>query len=304
MNGSNLWVLYPKPDRFVHAPKEQLKIGLTVQNLSDTALYFSKVKIAPSWAEEKEGIKLLESKDKEYLPARASMFLTEFNLTLPQKAGLYSMKFGLETWVYNSYTADWKNLGTLWTSDWGYIQVTPRPTYRVFVSRSLRLEDSPVADQIENMIKLWGFETITAGINRFSEDPMRIPDDINETIKKSDALIAICTPRDYSLQEKVYKTLPWIHIESTMAFESDKPLLFIVDERIKLEGLLEFPKFPKVFYHPTRLEVLEHRLAIAMPGFRGWIADKRQQQFLDALIKAGIIFGGIWLVGKALEGKE
>lgn len=302
MKTDNLWVLYPKPDRFIHQPKEQLKISITVQNLSDTALYFSKAEIAPSWAKGKRGIKPIEK--KEYLPAHSSMFLTEFNLTLPRKAGLYSMRFGLETWIYNNYTAEWKNLGMLKTSDWGYIQVTPKPTYKVFVSRSNRSEDSPVVNQIVNMIELWGFETETIGINKFSEDPLQIPDDIKEKIEGADAAIAICTPRDYSLQEKAYKTLPWIHVESALAFKSDKPLIFITDERIKPEGLLEFSKFPKISYHPTKLEVLEHKLAIVMPGFRRWIADKKQQQFRDGLVKAGLVFGGIWLVGKIMEDKE
>jgi hypothetical protein len=302
MNTDNLWVLYPKPDSFVHEPKEQLKIALTVQNLSDTALYFSRVELTPSWTKGRKGIKPIEK--KEYLPTRSSTFLTEFNLTLPQKAGLYSMKFGLETWIYNYYTSDWKDLGVLWTSDWGYIQVMPKPIHKVFISRSNRREDSPVVDQIVNIIRLWGFEPETEGINKFSEDPSMIPEDIKRTIEESDAVIAICTPRDYSLQEKVYKTLLMIHVESTLAFSSKKPLLFIIDERIKPEWLLEFPKFPKVFYHPTKLEVLEHRLAIIMPGFRKWIADKKQQQFWDGLVKAGLILGGIWLVGKAVEDKE
>lgn len=302
MNNSNLWVLYPRPDSFVHQPNEQMKISLTVQNLSDTALYFSKAEVAPSWANGKKGIKPIEK--KEYLPSRSSMSLADFNLTLPRKVGLYSIKFGLETWVYNYYTADWKNLGTLWTSDWGYIQVTPQPIYKVFVSRSNRPEDSPVVDQIVNMIRLWGFEPKTVGINKFSEDPLKIFDDIEKTVNKLDALIAICTPRDYNLQEKAFKAPAMIHFESTIALGRKKPLLFIIDERIKPEGLLDDSRFPKVSYHPTKLEVLEHRLAVVMPGFRRWIAEKKQQQFLDGLVKAGLILGGIWLVGKTMEEKE
>jgi hypothetical protein len=303
MNRDNLWVLYPKPDSFVHEPGKQIKIGLTVQNLSDTALYFSKAEVAPSWANGRKGIKLIEK--HEYLPARSSIiFLTDFYLTLPQEPGLYSMRFGLETWVYNYYTADWKNLGVLWTSDWGYIQITPQPIYKVFVSQSNRPEDSPVVNQIVNIIELWGFEPKTVGIEEFSEDPSKIFDDIERKIGSLDALIAICTPRDYNLQEKSYKTLGMTHVESTMAFKDKKPMIFIVDERIKPEGLLEDPRFPKVYYHPTKLEVLEHRLAIVMPGFRKWIAEKKQQQFWDGLVKAGLILGGIWLAGKAMEEKE
>jgi hypothetical protein len=289
--------VYPKVDSFIHQPGEYLRISLTVQNLSDYPLYFSRVEIAPSWIRGKEGIKILEQKD--YIPSNSSLFLTEFNLTLPQKIGLYMLKFGLETWVYNYYKGDWENLGVLWTENWGYIQITPKPIYRAFISRSERPEDAPLIWQIVKMIKLWGFETMAHGINVFSEDLTKIPSDIKRNIDQADAVIAIATPRDYSEYDKSYKTFAWFHVETGMAFE--KPLLFIVDERVKPEGLLEYPNFPKVFFHPTKLEVLEHRLAVIMPGFRRWIADKRREEFYDGLVKAGLILGGIWLVSKIFE---
>lgn len=293
-----LWAVYPKVDSFVEPPGKEIRVGLTVQNLSDSALYFSKAEIAPSWVNGKRGIKPTERSD--YLASGNSAFLTEFNLHLPPAPGLYTIKFGLETWVYNNYTVDWRNLGILWTSDWGYIQVTPQPTYRVFVSCSLREEDKPVVNQILNMLKLWGYEPVTVGIKSFSEDPLKV----SQEIEGSKAVIGIVTPRDYSTQEKAYKTFPWLHIKTKKGVDSDKPLLFIVDERIRPEGLLEHPDFPKVLYHPTKLDVLEHRLAVVMPGFREWIAKKNKKErekFDDGLVNAGLILGGIWLVGKLME---
>lgn len=58
------------------------------------------------------------------------------------------------------------------------------------------------------------------------------------------------------------------------------------------------------FYHPTKLDVLEHRLAVVMPGFRKWIAEKNNKEFVNGLVTAGLILGGIWLVGKCTEEKE
>ena len=299
---TSLWVLYPKIDSYVKPPNQNIKIPLVVQNLSESALYFSRAEIFPSWARGKRGIKSVKRTD--YLSSGDSMFLTEFNLQLPSEPGLYTLKFGLETWIYNYYTANWESLGVLQTSDWGYIQVTPHRFYSAFISYSSREEDVPIVEQIINMIRLWGFEPERVGIDIFSEDPTRIPDDIKNQIKRCDAFIAIATPRDYSIQERCFKSFPWLHVESAGAFQSDRPLLFIVDERIKPEGLLEYPNFPKVFYHPTKLDVLEHRLAVIMPGFRNWIAEKKQKEFLQGLGKAGLILGGIWLAAKAVEGKE
>lgn len=298
----SLWSLYIKVDSFIKRPKESLKITLTVRNLSDSALYFSRVEIFPSWTTGKKGIKLIDRKD--YLAAADATFLTHFNLMLPSKPGLYTLKFGLETWIYNYYTANWGNLGVLRTDNWGYIQVTPHPFYKAFISYSSRKEDIPIVEQIITMTKLWGFKPVRVGIDAFSEDPAKIPDDIKNQIERYDAFIGIATPRDYSIQERRFKTFPWLHVESGEAFQSNKPLLFIVDERIKPEGLFEYSKFPKVFYHPTKLDILEHRLAVVMPGFRKWITEKKQKDFWNGLVKAGLILGGIWLVGKALEGKE
>jgi len=297
----SLWVLYPKIDGRVKRPNDNIKIQLVVQNLSESALYFSKLEILPSWAKDKRGIKTLQERD--YLSSGDSMFLTEVNLRLPSTPGLYTLKFGLETWTYNYYTEKWKNLGVIQTSKWGYIQVTPQHVYSVFISCSLRPEDKPVVSRIVDMIRIWGFIPIIEGINRFSEDPLRIPADIKKQIDNSAAVIGIATPRNFSVLDKAYRTFSWLHLEAGMAFHSDKPLLFIVDERIKPEGLLEYPNFPKIFYHPTKLDVLEHRFAVVMPGFRKWIAEKKQKDFLNGLAKAGLILGGIYLVGKLLEDK-
>jgi len=296
-----MWVLYPQVDSFVKQPGENLKLQISVRNVIDKPLYFTKIEIAPSWIRGKKGIKQLSLKD--YIPPGDSAFLTEFNLTLPSKPGLYKLKFGLETWIYDLYTADWKNLGVLWTSEWGPIQVTPKPIYTAFISYSTRKEDTPVVEEIIKLIEMWGFKSIRAGINVFAEDPSKIPDDIKRQVEKCDAFIAIATPRDYIYQEKRFKTFPWLHIESTMAFDSKKPLLFIVDERIKPEGFLEFPNFPKVFYHPLRLNILEHRLSMIMPSFRRWVSDKKKEEFMKSLFKVGLVVGGIWLLGKAREEK-
>jgi len=297
-----LWSLDLKADSYIKRPGESLRITLTVRNLSDSALYFSKAEIFPSWRPCKKGIRPIDMKN--YLAAGDATFLTDFAVEVSSEPGLYTLKFGLETWIYNYYTANWETQGVLQTSDWGYIQVTPQPCFSAFISYSSRKEDIPIVEQIITMIELWGFRPIRVGIDLCSEDPAKIPNDIKNQIEMYDAFIGIATPRDYRFQERRFTTFPWLHVESGMAFRSDKFLLFIVDERIKPEGLLEFVNFPKVFYHPTKLDVLGHRLAVVMPGFRSWIAEKREMEFWKALVAAGLILGGIYLVAKFLEEKK
>jgi len=202
--GNNfIWILYPKIDSFVKQPGENLKFQISVRNIIDKPLYFTKMEIAPSWIKEKRGIKKLNLKD--YIPPGDSAFLTDFNLTLPSKPGLYKLRFGLETWVYDLYIADWINLGTLWTSDWGPIQVTPKPIYKAFISHSSRKEDTPVVEEIIKLIEMWGFKPIRAGINVFAEDPSKIPEAIKREVEKCDAFIAIATPATIFIMRKDLK---------------------------------------------------------------------------------------------------
>lgn len=291
-----IWRLYPQLSKYVNPPNGNLRINIAVENLLNVPIYFSKIEIYPSWANAKKGVKLIQKNN--YLSGGTPTSLTDFKLQLPSKVGLYTLKFGLETWVYDNYRGSWKKLGVLQTSEWKYIQVTPQPIYDAFVSYSGRNDDSPIVNQILNLLRLWGFRPILFGKDKFSEDPLKIPSDISRLIDRLPAVIGIATPRDYSLQEKIFKTFPWFHIESTMAFKSDKPLLFIIDEAVKSEGFLEYPNFPKVFYNPAKIDVLEHRLAVVMPGFRERIAKKKTKSFLSGLGKAALITGGIWLVGK------
>lgn len=102
----------------------------------------------------------------------------------------------------------------------------------MFVSRGLRQEDKAIGDPIVEMIREWGFETVTVGIE------VKVPEEqviqkIREEIRKADALIAIATPRYIDALTGIWKTLEWLHAEVGIAFGIDKPLLIQ-----KTEGFL------------------------------------------------------------------
>lgn len=293
-----LWTIYPQIDRMVFAPGEQLRLGIVVQNVSGQALYFSKAEVIPSWAD-KPGIKPTLKTD--YLATGQSCIVADFELTAPVLPGEYTIRFGLETWLYNWSSLQWQNLGSIRTMPWGPVLIAERPVYRAFVTMSSRKEDQPVVKPIRRLLELWGFAPETVGIDVFEEDPQRIAQKIRQRLEQADAQVAIATARDYNLIEGTYRTFPWFHVETGLGFQSDKPLLFIIDERVKLEGLLEYPTFPRIFYNPLSLEALEYRLALVMPAFRAWVAQKKQQQFFDALLKAGLVtaagIAGLSLLG-------
>jgi len=114
--------------------------------------------------------------------------------------------------------------------------VYPTPFYRVFVSRGLSVEDRAIGDPIVEIIREWGFETVTVGIEVKVPDN-QVPQAVREEIRKADAVIAIATPRYLDALTGLWRTLEWHHGEVGIAFGIDKPLLILKDKRTSLGGL-------------------------------------------------------------------
>lgn len=81
-----------------------------------------------------------------------------------------------------------------WTEKEFFIKSIPRPFYRAFVSRGIRTEDRIITDPIIEMIKEWGFETTTIGIET-AADLNQIDETVKLEIKKADCFIAVATRR-------------------------------------------------------------------------------------------------------------
>ena len=174
----------------------------------------------------------------------------------------------------------------------------PRPLYRVFVSRGLSIEDRVISDPIVEMIREWGFEAVTVGVE--VEVPRElVARKVREEIMEADALIAIATPRHLDALTGLWKTLEWLHGEVGIAFGIDKPILILKDKRVDLGGLpsyLRFEHVPIIEFDPYNLEELRVKPAIVMPGFREWIETKRRQKFFAALTNLICITSVIILV--------
>jgi len=130
----------------------------------------------------------------------------------------------------------WVDLGYYSSENQYFISVYPTPLYRVFVSRGLSAEDRAIGDPIAEMIREWGFETVTVGVE-VEVPEEQIPTKVKEEIKRCDALIAIATPRHLDTLTGLWRTLEWLHGEVGMAFGIDKPLLILKDKRVSLGGL-------------------------------------------------------------------
>jgi hypothetical protein len=228
---------------------------------------------------------------------RESKFLGNVWLSLPKNV-VGRKFFTLKYRLYEYVNDNWIDLGYYSSDKQYFISIYPSPLYKVFVSRGLSIEDRAIGDTIVGMIKEWGFETVTIGVEvTVPED--QVPTRVREEIKKSDAVIAIATPRFMDALTGLWKTLEWLHDEIGIAFGIDKPLLILKDKRVSLGGLPAYlsrlKQTPCIEFDPYNLSELRAGLATIMPSFREWIETKRSQEFFDALGK--VVIGGLTLVG-------
>ncbi len=118
------------------------------------------------------------------------------------------------------------------------------------------------------MIREWGFDTITVGIE-VEVPEEEVPLRVREEIKRADALIAIATPRFGDALTGLWRTLEWLHGEVGIAFGVDKPLLILKDKRVSLGGLLSYLSgaghIPYIEFDPYNLEELKLKLSTVMP---------------------------------------
>jgi len=287
------WIIRWNFDRSSYQPGDCALVSFWLENTGDTHLYLSELSLEFDF-----GTYYLEN-ISGMIPPRTTKFLGRVRLQIPRNVvgrRIFTIKYCMYEYINNS----WVNIGCYRSNKQYFISIYPKPLYRVFVSRGLHVEDRVIGDPIVEMIKEWGFETVTVGVE------VKVPEElvaqkVKEEIRKADALIAIATPRHLDALTGLWKTLEWLHGEVGIAFGIDKPILILKDKRVDLGGLpsyLKFEKVPIIEFDPYNLEELRVKLATVMPKFREWIETKRRQEFFNALAKLGAIaIGAIILAG-------
>jgi len=285
------WIIRWNFDKEVYNPGESALASFWLENTGDTYLYLSELKLDFDF-----GTYNLENIGG-IIPPRVNKFLGNVRLLLPENVvgrKIFTIKYRM----YEYINDNWIDLGYHQSDKQYFISVYPTPFYKVFVSRGLRVEDRAIGDPIVEMIREWGFETVTVGIEVKVPDD-QVPQAVREEIRKADAVIAIATPRYLDALTGLWRALEWHHGEVGIAFGIDKPLLILKDKRTSLGGLPSYltnlKQAPIIEFDPYNLDELRTGLSTIMSGFREWIETKRRQEFFDALGK--IIIGGLAVVG-------
>jgi len=285
------WIIRWNFNKESYTPGESALASFWLENTGDTHLHLSELKLDFDFGTYNlEGI-------SGTIPPKANKFLGEIRLLLPKNVvgrKIFTIKYRMYEYINNN----WIDLGYYQSDKQYFISVYPKPFYRVFISRGLSVEDRVIGNPIAEMIREWGFETVTVGIE------VKVPDEqvsqaVKEEIRRADALIAIATPRYMDALTGLWRTLEWLHGEVGTAFGIDKPLLILKDRKAFLGGLPSYlanlKQTPTIEFDPYNLDELRTGLSTLMPGFREWIETKRTQEFFDALGK--IIVGSLAVIG-------
>lgn len=143
------------------------------------------------------------------------------------------MIYRLHEFVNNS----WIDLGSYSSEKQYFISIYPTPFYRIFVPRGLAIEDRAIGDPIAEIIREWGFQTVTIGIEVVVPEE-QVTTRAREEIKQSEGVVAIATPRFMDALTGTWRTLEWLHNEVGIAYGVDKPLLILKDRRVTLGGIV------------------------------------------------------------------
>jgi hypothetical protein len=286
------WVLKWNFDKPNYAPGETAVVSFRAENLGQTPIYVTDISLEFDF-----GTYMLRDVVSGFIMPRQDKYLGSVRIVLPKNV-VGRRFFTIRYRVYEYFNGSWVDLGYYSSDKRYFISIYPRPLYKVFVSRSIREEDKWITDAIVEMIKEWGFETITVGVEvKVPEE--KVADAVREEIKKADALIAIVTPRFLDALTGLWRTLEWLHGEVGISYGYDKPLLILKDKRVALGGLpkylAEYKYVPLVEFDPFNLEELKLKLHAIMPGFREWIANKKREEFFEAL--ATLAVGAFAVIG-------
>jgi hypothetical protein len=285
------WILRWNFDRPNYAPGEVALVSFWFENLGDTPLYISDILLEFDF-----GVYSLGSTVSGIIQPRRNVYVGSARIQIPSNV-VGRRLFTIRYYIYEYINGTWIDLN-YYKHGWYFINIYPRPLYRVFISRGIRGEDRIIGDYIVEKVKEWGFETVTVGVEIIVPEeqvPMRVRDEI----MRADALIAIATPRFLDALTGLWKTLEWLHGETGIAYGVGKPLLILKDKRVHLGGLpgylASLRQVPVIEFDPFNLEELGTKLSAIMPQFREWIENRRSQEFFEALAKLAVT--GLALLG-------
>lgn len=292
MKGRLIWNF----DKLFYSPSDNAKITLWFENYGETFIYISQVQVKFEF-----GVYVLPPTICGAIGPSECYCLGSIPLMLPQDI-VGAQPFQISFTLYELINRNWVLRPTHPTPEY-VINVFSTPVYRIFLSRGLRPEDMAVGNVIERMLREWGCDPVTVGINVKVPDSQVASEVLNQ-IQNSAGLIAIATPRIKEFSTQFRYTLEWLHGEAAMAYAKSKPILILKDKTVRLGGLPSYlsPQLV-VEFDPLDLADLQAKLSFIMPRFRAAIEQKNTVTFnqnIQDLVEKGLAVVGAGVIGAAI----
>ena len=247
------WIIRWNFNKSFYSPGEQAFISFWIENVGQSNLYLSDLELVFDF-----GSYNLQSFSDSVTP-RQNKFLGDVWISLPKNV-VGQKIFSFNYRLYEDIGGQWNEIGQYSSEKQYFISLYPTPFYKVFLSRGLLTEDRTVGNPIAEMIREWGFETVTVGIEVLVPE-LLVPMKVKEEIRNSEAVIAIATPRTVDALTGLWRTLEWVQCEVGIAFGVDKPLLILKDKRVTLGGLPSYlsksGESPIIEFDPYNLDQLK-----------------------------------------------
>ncbi len=291
------WKLRWNFDSESYQPDSIGQLSFNIENTSEELIFASDVGIKFDWMKQKCYHFKLDKNEGKLVRPKQARFITNLRFRIPQNVSgqrFYTIYF--HGYGYNKKSRTWDDLGKKMYKQRYFINVISKPCYKVFITRSLAIEDRIIGDEIVSIIKDWGFNPKTVVFKERVSDQM-LRETIRKEILSSDCLIAIATPRYLDALSRLWKTFPWLHNEVGIAFGNDFPILILVDNRIEIDGLPSFLKEYLVHFDTYDYIKTRNLIGEIMPAFRTWLSNKKGDDFKKWIKKIGLGAGLITLGG-------
>jgi hypothetical protein len=294
-------------DKPTYEPGSVAGVKLTVQNLGKVAVHLPSATLTLAF-----GTYTLNSKNEVVEPGETKE-VAAISAQLPSdRSGAFEYNVGMTITYYAS--GQWRPAETRTWAKAGIVQMRPAEILPVFVSRSVRTEDRQVGDSLAGIIRDWGLETRTVGVEISAPDE-QVPDRVRQEILAAPGLVLIATRRSLDLITNVWKTFEWAHAELGMAFAQDLPILVMCDETVEPAGLPSYlrtlGRAKWIRFSSTNPSAVRQEINAQMQWFRQSIkqiqAKRKSDKFWggvkDVLAVAGAL-AAVVVAGNALSGDD
>ncbi|MBT3363800.1 MAG: hypothetical protein HN929_08475 [Chloroflexi bacterium] len=123
--------------------------------------------------------------------------------------------------------------------------------FKAFLSCSFSDEDKEITEFFKKLIRSFGIEPMVYDYQEIG----KVPDKVKEHIDRSDCLIALATKREKIEDSDSWAYADWIQHEITIANAYNKPIAILVEDGVKIEGLIKMEERRETF---TRDDLLRN----------------------------------------------